>query len=77
MTDIGYSGMEALINEWVIGKNGERDREIMRYLLLDGLTRNEITTRYMLAHPDKPITIDTVNRAIRKRRKQIYAHYPG
>jgi len=77
MLDIGYSGMEALIHEWVIGKNGERDREIMRYLLLDGLTRDEITDRYAKQHPDKPITIDTVNRAIRKRRPQIYEHYPG
>lgn len=77
MKDIGYSGMDALIQEWCIGRNGERDREIMRYRLLDGLTMEEIATRYMIAHPERPISVDTVKRVIKGRIPQILKHYPG
>ena len=75
--DLGYSGVEALIREWIIGKNAERDREILRYWLLDGLTQEEITTRYMLAHPDIPISRDTVKRIIKHRSPQLFRHFPG
>lgn len=75
--DIGYSEVEAIIHEWVIGKNAARDREILHYWLLDGLTQEEMTTRYMLAHPDMPISKDTVKRIIKKRAPQIFKHFPG
>lgn len=75
--DIGYSELEAIIHEWVIGDDAERDREIMKYWLLDGLTHDAIALRYMLNHPDMPISRDTVRRIIRKRENRILAHCPG
>ena len=77
VSGMNYSDVAAIIQEWVIGKNAERDREIMRYWLLDGLTYEEIATRYMLAHPDAPISLDTVKRTIYRRKPQIFKHFPG
>lgn len=74
---LGYSGIDALIQEWVVGKNAERDRELMRYYLLDGLSIHGCTNRYADAHPDLQVSDDTVKRAIKKRRHQIFEHFPG
>ena len=75
--DLGYSAVYALIQEWVIGKDAERDREIMRYWLLDGLTHNQIARRYQDAHPDMPICEDTVKRIISRRKQRLFKHFPG
>ena len=74
---LSYSEIKAIINEWVIGRNAERDREILCLWLLDGLTYEEIATRYMLAHPESPISSDTVKRTIYTRKPQIFKHFPG
>ena len=74
--DLSYSALQGIISEWVIGKNAERDREVMALWLLDGLTQDEITTRYMLAHPDMPISKDTVKRIIKDRAPKIFRHFP-
>lgn len=74
---MSYTEVAGIIQEWIIGRNAERDREILRYWLLDGLTYEEISTRYMLAHPDEPISSDTVKRTIYRRKPQIFAHFPG
>lgn len=65
------------INEWVIGRNGERDREILIYRLIDGLTYEQIANRYQERHPQEPLSVDTIKRAIYKREEQLYKHFPG
>lgn len=65
------------INEWVIGRNGERDREILIYRLIDGLTYEQIATRYQERHPNEPLSVDTIKRAIYKREPQLFKHFPG
>lgn len=42
MIDFTYSKMDKLIGEYVTGKNGKRDREILRLHFLDGLCNREI-----------------------------------
>lgn len=42
MKDYTYSEIERLIGEYVVGKNGKRDREILRLHFLDGLSNREI-----------------------------------
>lgn len=74
---LGYSGVDALIHEWVIGKNAERDRELMRYYLLDGLSIKGCADRYAEAHPDMQVSDDTVKRALKKRKHQVFDHFPG
>ena len=75
--DLSCSELKGIISEWVIGKHAERDREVMALWLVDGLTQEEIATRYMLNHPDMPISKDTVKRIIKDRAPKIFKHFPG
>lgn len=72
--ETGYSKVEALIHEWVIGDNAERDREVLCYWLLDGLTYEAITERYMLAHPTLSLSEATVKRIINNRSPKLFEH---
>ena len=74
---LGYSGTKALIDEWVVGTNEDRDREIMCYRLLNGLSYDGVTNRYADAHPNEQISRDTVKRVILERNPQIFKHIPG
>ena len=65
------SQIRELISEWV---HSERDREILCYRLIDGLSIEQIASRYQDAHPDWPISTDTVKRAIRKSEEQLFKH---
>lgn len=40
------SEIEALIDEWIIGKNAYRDRLILKDRLLDGLTYEKIAEKH-------------------------------
>lgn len=43
------SEIEALIDEWIIGKNAYRDRLILKDRLLDGLTYEKLAEKYDLS----------------------------
>ena len=75
LPDIGRTGVEQAINEWIIGRNAERDREILCFRLLDGLTYEQIATRYQDRHPQCPISVDTIKRTIHKRETQLFRHF--
>ena len=36
--DLSRTEIEFAINEWIIGKNAERDRKVIRRRLIDGVT---------------------------------------
>ena len=74
---LGYSGTKEFIDEWVVGTNAERDREIMCYRLLNGLSIEGVTNRYADVHPNEQISKETVKRVIRDRNPQIFCHFPG
>ena len=74
---LSWTQVEAVIHEWIIGKNAERDQEIMCLWLLRGLTYEEIEERYMQTHPDKSISTATIKRIIKKRKNQVFRHFPG
>lgn len=75
--DISYTEIESIIREWIVGRNAERDREIMGYWLLDGLSYNQIARRYQDRHPDDAICEDTVKRVIKARKQNLFKHFPG
>lgn len=77
LDELGCAKLYAAIQEWVIGDKGERDRELMVYRWIDGLTFEEAADRYQANHPDRPISVDTIKRAVRKRTEQIKRHFPG
>lgn len=71
--DYTNSQIRALIEEWI---HSERDREVLLYRLVDGLTIEQICDRYQAKHPDYPISTDTVKRIIRKSEPELFKHIP-
>lgn len=65
------SQIRCIIEDWV---HSERDREVLCYRLIDGLTFEGIANRYQAAHPDCPLSTDTVKRIIKKCEPQIFKH---
>ena len=63
--DFSRSEIEYLINEWVIGKNAERDRQIMRRRLIDGICYEPLAEEFGLSTPQ-------IKRIIYKRKNQIF-----
>jgi len=47
--DISRSELESLIDEWVIGRNACRNRQILKSRLCDGLTYEQLADRYQLS----------------------------
>ena len=72
LTDLGRNTLDAAIDEWVIGKNGERDRIIMRMHLFDGPTFEEMQKR--LDTMNYPLSIDRIKQVILDRSAQIQKH---
>lgn len=46
--DLSRTEIEYLINEWIIGKNGERDRKLMKRRLIDGITYENLAEEFDL-----------------------------
>ena len=64
-TDIIYA-----INEWIIGKNGERDRAILYRRLVDGITYERIAEEFDLS-------VRYTKHLIYKREEILFRHLPG
>lgn len=64
------SQIKTLIDEYI---HSERDREILVYRLVHGLTYEQIASRYQSQHPDSYISVDTVKRVIRKSESKLFA----
>lgn len=74
MTDREYSRdeLEAAIWQWTLGRNGERDRMILRMYLFDGITYNEMLKR--LHDEGYTIEIDRLKKIISHRKEQLFRH---
>lgn len=65
--NLSRSDVEYLIDEWVIGKNAERDREIMRRRLIDGICYEPLAEQFELS-------VAQIKRIVYKRNNQIFRH---
>ena len=65
--DVGRSGMDALIEEWVIGNHAERDRAILKRRLLDGVCLEPLAEEFQMS-------VTQMKRIIRKRSEQVFRH---
>lgn len=63
--DLTRSEWERLVDERVLGRNGYRDRQIMKENLLDGRTYEWIAEKYDLS-------VRQVGRIIRARKRDLY-----
>lgn len=46
MRDYSRSELETTINEWIVGKNAQRDKMILKSRLIDGLTFDALAELY-------------------------------
>lgn len=65
--DISRTELSNLIDEYVIGKNAIRDREIMKDRLIDGFSYYELSDKYNLSLP-------ALKYIINKRNNQVLKH---
>jgi DNA-directed RNA polymerase specialized sigma24 family protein len=49
MKDISRSELEAAIDNWIIGRNAERNRKILKRRLLDGITFDSLAEEFDLS----------------------------
>ena len=47
--NVSKSELDSLISEWIIGKNAERDRAILRRRLFDGITFEKLSEEFGLS----------------------------
>jgi len=67
--DIGRTEIESAIDEWVVGKNAERDRMIIRRRLLDGITFERLAEEFDLS-------VRATKTIVYKRKTQVFRHIP-
>lgn len=70
--ELSRADIEEAIFQWVIGRNGERDRLILRMYLLDGITFARMQDR--LESAGYPLSIDQIKRIVRKRKEALFRH---
>ena len=47
--ELSRTELEHLIDEWIIGRNAERDRKILKRRLLDGITYDRLAEEFDLS----------------------------
>lgn len=62
------SEINALIDEWIIGKNAERDRAIIRRRLFDGITFEKLAEEFDLS-------VRQTKNIVYKTEKKIFSHF--
>lgn len=70
---------EHAIDQWILGRNGERDRLILRMYLFDGITYSRMLDRLgeiarRTNDPTYEIGEDQLKKVIRKRKAELFKH---
>lgn len=71
-TEINRDLYDHAIDQWILGRNGERDRLILRIYLFDGITYEEMQKR--LDEMKYPLSIDQLKKIVTKRKKELFRH---
>lgn len=76
MRDYSRTEIENGIDEWIIGRNAERNRLILRYKLIDGLSYTEIANKLNAEGNPESYKIDVrqIQRVIRKSETILFRH---
>lgn len=65
--NISRSELEHLIDEWIIGKNSERDRKILKRRLLDGICYEPLAEEFDLS-------VQQIKNIIYKSQDKLFKH---
>lgn len=71
--DLSRDDLEEGIRQWILGRNGERDRIILSMYLFDGITYAAMQKR--LDQMNYPLSVDQIKKIIRKRKAELFRHY--
>lgn len=76
MKDYSRTELENGINEWIVGRNAERNRLILKLKLINGLSYLEIATVLCSGqYPDSyKIDVRQIQRVIRKSETILFRH---
>lgn len=77
--DLNRDQYDHEINQWILGRNAERDRIILRMYLFDGITYERMQRRLdqmarELNAPKYELSIDQIKKIVRKRKIELYKH---
>ena len=67
MTDMSKSEIEDAINEWIVGKNAERNRSIVKRRLIDGICFEPLAEEFGLS-------VRQTKSIVYKCERKIFAH---
>ena len=67
--DISRTEIEFAIDEWIIGKNAERDRRLLRRRLIDGVVFERLAEEFDLS-------VRQTKEIVYKGQEKIYRHIP-
>lgn len=79
MDDLNRDQYDHAIDQWILGRNAERDRIILKIYLFDGITFEMMQKRLdkMALDRDDPkysLSIDQLKKIIHKRKFQLFKH---
>ena len=67
MTELSRTELEHLIDEWIIGRNAERDRKILKRRLIDGVIFDDLAEEFDLS-------VRQVKNIVYKGQERIFKH---
>lgn len=67
MREYSRTEIEAVIEEWIVGKNAQRNRSILKSRLIDGLTFEELSEKY-------DMSVRQIQNIVYKTQEKIFKH---
>lgn len=79
MDDLNRDQYDHAIDQWILGRNAERDRIILKIYLFDGITFDKMQKRLDkmavdLNDPKYELSIDQLKKIVHKRKFQLFKH---
>lgn len=68
--NLSRSEIEKLINEYIVGRNAERDRKILARRLIDGITYERLAEEF-------DMSVRQIKNIVYKRQEQIFRNSRG
>lgn len=78
-TDLNRDQYDHAIDQWILGRNAERDRIILRMYLFDGITYEQMQKRLdklsdEISVPSYRLSIDRLKKVISERKEELFKH---
>lgn len=67
MLDLSKTEISDLIDEWIVGKNSERNRKILKRRLIDGITYEPLAEEFDLS-------VRQIKNIVYKSEQQLFLH---